>query len=55
MFKQILFLILFTISMAWSVSLQVVLQAVEDKKIRIRVITMVLVTTLIAGLCLSLV
>jgi len=41
--------------MAWSVSLQIVLQAVEENKVRIRVIAMILVVTLLAGLSLSLV
>jgi len=51
---NILFLILFTILMAWSVSLQIILQAIEDKKVRIRVIAIILAVTLLAGLSLSL-
>ena len=41
--------------MAWGVSLQIVLQAVEDKKVRIRVIAMILSITLLAGISLTLV
>jgi hypothetical protein len=55
MFKQILFIILFAILISWSVSLQIVLQAIEDKKVRIRVIAMILSVTLLAGLSLTLV
>jgi len=53
MFKDISLIIIFTILMAWSVSLQIILQAVEDKKVRIRVIAMVLAVTFLAGLSLS--
>jgi len=55
MFKSILFIIILTVLMAWSVSLQIVLQAIEDKKVRIRVIAMILTITLLAGLSLSIV
>ena len=55
MFKSILFIIIFTVLMAWSVSLQIVLQAIEDKKVRVRVIAMILAVTFLAGLSLSIV
>lgn len=50
MLIDIIFIILFSILMTWSVSLQIVLQNVVEKRARIGVISIIVLSTLISGL-----
>lgn len=49
MLTDILFVILFTLLMTWSVSLQIVLQNVSEQKARAGVIFVIILATLISG------
>jgi hypothetical protein len=50
MLIDILFAVVFAILMTWSVSLQIILQSVSEKRSRINVILVIFLTTLISGL-----